>query len=187
MTCTVRALLPIDLPAYKALRDEALRAAPDAFTSDYESSVGRPAQVYASRLGTPESGHFVLGAFDESGALLGSIAVEREQRIKAQHCALVVGMMVAPAAQRRGIATQLIAKCLLFTSENHHLEQLILTVTATNLHVVQMYERAGFVRYGLLPGAIKVDGVYYDKLQMRLDLQALRAAEKSKWPALILY
>jgi RimJ/RimL family protein N-acetyltransferase len=176
MQYLIRALLLTDLPAYKALRDEALRVAPDAFTSDYESSVGRPAQAYASRLGTPESGHFVLGAFDEGGALLGSIALEREQRIKVQHCALVVGMMVAPAAQRRGVATQLIANCLMFTSENHHLEQLILTVTASNLHVVQMYERAGFVRYGLLPQAIKVDGVYYDKLQMRLDLQALRAA-----------
>ena len=45
----IRPLQASDAVAYKALRDEALRSAPDAFTSDYESSVGRSAETTARR------------------------------------------------------------------------------------------------------------------------------------------
>src|SRR5690606_38175759 len=58
----IRPLVATDAVAYKALRDEALRTAPDAFTSDYESSVGRDASEYVARFGTLESGRFFLGA-----------------------------------------------------------------------------------------------------------------------------
>jgi RimJ/RimL family protein N-acetyltransferase len=172
---TIRPLSRADLPAYKALRDEALRTAPDAFTSDYASSINTPAEHYGSRLGTPESGTFVLGAFDEAGNLLGSIALESETRLHKRHCANVVGMMVVPAAQRQGIATDLVAACAYLARANTQLEQLVLTVTASNTHVVRLYERAGYVAYGLLPRAIKVAGVYYDKLHMVLDLRATPA------------
>ena len=46
------------------------------------------------------------------------------------------------------------------------LEQLTLTVTASNPHVVRLYERAGFRAWGLLPRAIVVRGVGYDQLHM---------------------
>jgi RimJ/RimL family protein N-acetyltransferase len=166
----IRLLVHADLPAYKALRDEALRTAPEAFTSDYASSVDTPAEHYAARLGTPESGHFVLGAFNAAGDLLGSIALESERRLHKRHCANVVGMMVAPAAQKQGIAAQLVAVCAILAKANGQLEQLVLTVTASNTHVVRLYERAGYVAYGLQPRAIKVAGAYYDKLHMVLHL-----------------
>lgn len=54
----IRPLVAADALAYKALRDEALRTAPDAFTSDYESSVGRDASEYVARFGALESGQF---------------------------------------------------------------------------------------------------------------------------------
>jgi RimJ/RimL family protein N-acetyltransferase len=175
----IRLLTHADLPAYKALRDEALRTAPDAFTSDYASSVANPAEHYAGRMGTPESGRFVLGAFNAAGDLLGSIALEGEQRLHKRHCASVVGMMVAPTAQKKGIATQLVAACATLAEANCQLEQLVLTVTASNSHVVRLYERAGYVGYGLQPRAIKVAGIYYDKLHMLLDLTARRAQSAS--------
>jgi RimJ/RimL family protein N-acetyltransferase len=170
MVCELRCLLVSDLAAYKALRDEALRAAPDAFTSDYESSVGREAHMYVSRLGTPDEGQFILGAFN-THTLLGCIALEREERVKKRHCANIVSMMVSPSAQRQGIASQLVAQCIRYARSNTILEQLVLTVTASNTHVVRLYERAGFVPYGLLPRAIQVNNMYYDKLHMRLDLR----------------
>jgi RimJ/RimL family protein N-acetyltransferase len=166
----IRLLTHIDLIAYKALRDEALRTAPEAFTSDYASSVNTPADYYAVRLGTPESGHFVLGAFNAAGDLLGSIALEGESRLHKRNCANVVGMMVAPAAQKQGIAADLVAACATLARATGRLEQLVLTVTASNTHVIRLYERAGYVAYGLQPRAIKVAGNYYDKLHMVLHL-----------------
>lgn len=166
----IRPLQASDAVAYKALRDEALRSAPDAFTSDYESSVGRSAESYVGRFGDPASGQFFLGAFDDSGALLGCVGCEREQRTKQRHCAVVVGMMVAPQAQRRGVGQQLVAACIQLARQVPGLTQLVLTVTASNTHVVRLYEQAGFRAWGLLPGAIVVNGVPYDKLHMLLLL-----------------
>ena len=162
----IRPLVATDAIAYKALRDEALRTAPDAFTSDYESSVGRDASEYVARFGSVESGQFFLGAFDAAGQLLGCLGCEREQRVKQRHCAVVVGMMVAPQAQRQGIGQQLVAACVEAASRVPGLTQLVLTVTASNTHVLRLYEQSGFRAWGLLPNAIVVDGVGFDKLHM---------------------
>lgn len=166
----IRPLVAADAAAYKALRDEALRTAPDAFTSDYASSVARPAKDYVARFGPLESGVFFLGAFNTRGELLGCVGCEREQRAKQRHCATVVGMMVAPTAQRRGIGQQLVAACVQAARHVPGLTQLVLTVTASNTHVVRLYEQAGFQAWGLLPQAVMVDNVAYDKLHMRLVL-----------------
>lgn len=172
----IRPLVAEDAVAYKALRDESLRLAPDAFTSDYESAVGRAAQTYVARFGAPPSGQFFLGAFSAAGELLGCVGCEREQRIKQHHCAVVVGMMVSPHAQRQGIGQQLVAACIDEASRVPGLTQLVLTVTASNTHVVRLYEQAGFSAWGLLPNAIVVDGVGYAKLHMvRLLTSSLNA------------
>lgn len=171
-TVRIRALAAADAPAYKALRDEALRTAPDAFTSDHAASVGRPARDYVARFGPLESGTFFLGAFDGAGHLLGCVGCERDARTKVRHMATVVGMMVTPAAQRQGIGRQLVAACVDAARRVPSLTQLALTVTASNPHVVRLYEQAGFRAWGLLPRAVVVDGVGYDKLHMLLVLTA---------------
>ena len=169
----IRFLTEQDLPAYKRLRDSALQDFPDAFTSDYASEHLRIAASYANRITAPDQwGNKLWGAFDESGQLLGSIALEVSAKPQQHHIGSVLGMFVSSAAQRQGIASKLIAYCADFASANGQFDQLILTVTASNRHVVQLYERAGFVRYGLLPRAMSVSGVYHDKLLMRLPLSA---------------
>jgi len=151
---------------YKALRDEALLCAPEAFTSDYATAVQQPAQSYAPRLSMPAAEGFFLGAWDADGSLLGSIGCEREQRAQQRHMATVVAMMVAPRAQLRGIGRQLLQACVARAERIAGLEQLLLTVTAGNTHAVRLYERAGFRPYGLLPRAIVVAGSGHDKLHM---------------------
>lgn len=42
-----------------------------------------------------------------------------------------------------------------------------MSVTASNAHMVRLYERAGFTTYGRLDRAIRVDGRYFDKLLMQ--------------------
>lgn len=166
MTVSIRPLTAADVHQYKRVRDEALYCAPEAFTSDHASSVGRPAGAYAPRFGVPESGHFFLGAFSTAGQLLGCLGSERELLPQQRHSGKLVSMMVAPAAQRRGIGQQLLAACIHQAAQVPGLEQLTLTVTASNQHVVRLYERAGFRAWGLLPRAIVVRGVGYDKLHM---------------------
>jgi ribosomal protein S18 acetylase RimI-like enzyme len=153
-----------------------LQRYPDAFTSDYATERDKPLQAFASRLGTAETGHFILGAFDSHGALLGTIAMERDRDVRRQkrHIAHITAVMVLEAAQGQGIAAKLVARCIETAQANSSIDQLVLTVTASNTHVIRLYERAGFIPYGLLPRAILVQGQFFDKLHMRLDLAALR-------------
>ncbi len=173
---TLRSLESQDLPAFVALRNASLLRYPDAFTSDYTTEKDKPPQAFASRLGDAASGHFVLGAFDGQGQLLGTIAMERDSDVRPQkrHIAHITAVMVAESAQRSGVATHLVKRCVALAQANPSIDQLVLTVTASNTHVVSVYERAGFVRYGLLPRAILVQGQFFDKLHMRMDLTALR-------------
>ena len=166
MTWLIRPLTAADVLPYKSLRDEALECAPESFSSDHAASVNRPASAYAPRFGAPASGHFFLGAFHSAGPLLGCIGCERELLPQQRHSARLVSMMVAPAAQRRGIGLQLLVACIHQAEQVPGLEQLTLTVTASNHHVVRLYESAGFRAWGLLPRAIVVQGAGYDQLHM---------------------
>ena len=171
----VRRLLADDLPAYKRLRDASLADDPTAFTSDAEAESRKPPEGYLSRLGLnlPQGGVFTLGAWrkgGDEGELLGVVSCERDLRIKVRHIGHVVGMMVRRDARGLGIGRQLIAACIAEARRADGLEMLTLSVTASNASALRLYERAGFVRYGSLRHAIKVDGHYHAKDQMVLSL-----------------
>ena len=166
---TIRRLVPADLAAYKALRDEVLAAHPESFTSD--AAPERSPDSYLSRLGLqrPEGGEFTLGAW-QLGQLVGAVSCERDARTKVRHIGHVIGMMVRADTQGLGIGRALLDACIAKARAAHGLVMLTLTVTAGNASAVHLYERAGFVRYGSLPRAILVDGAYHAKDQMTLSL-----------------
>ncbi len=166
---TIRRLVPADLPAYKALRDAALSAFPESFTSD--PAPERPPESYLSRLGLlrPEGGEFTLGAW-RLGRLVGAVSCERDARTKVRHIGHIIGMMVRADAQGAGLGRALLEACIAEARAADGVTMLTLTVTAGNAPAVHLYERAGFVRYGRLPRAIRVDGVDHAKDQMVLEL-----------------
>jgi len=163
----IRRLAAGDLRAYKALRDAALTAHPEAFTSDAPTEGLRRAEDYLPRLGLErnDGGHLLLGAFIGND-LVGAIGLERDARAKVRHVGHVVGMMVRDALQRAGIGRALLDALVAEARRGAGLEMLTLTVTDGNAPAVRLYERAGFERYGALPNAIKVDGRYHAKIQM---------------------
>ena len=166
----VRALTGADLAAYKALRDRMLEAHPDAFTSDAASERAKPAASLAARLGSngPDATRFTLGAFGDA-MLLGAISCECDARPKVRHIGHLIGMMVVGAVRGQGIGRALLDACIA-RARGAGLEMLTLSVTAGNAPASSLYLRAGFVRYGSLPRAIKQGGSYLDKDLMLLDL-----------------
>lgn len=162
----IRPLVPDDLPAYKALRDAMLAAHPAAYTSDAAAERERPSESYLSRLGLDRSdgGHFLLGAFDAAGDLIGAIGCERDPRRKVRHFAHVTAMAVRDDQQRRGIGRALLDACIARSRCAGGIERLTMTVTASNAVALALYETAGFRRYGRLERALKLDdGNYHDK------------------------
>ena len=169
-TARIRPLGAADAPAYKRLRDEALRCAPEAFAANYASARLQPAEAYAPRFGSPLSGTFFLGAFDTRHTLVGCLGCERALPAQQRHSAQLVGMCVAPGAQRQGLGRSLLQHVLMVAARVPGLEQLTLTVTASNTHVVRLYESLGFVAWGLQPRALIVAGQAYDALHMSRPL-----------------
>ncbi len=163
----IRRLMADDLRAYKALRDIALERYPEAFTSDAQTDGHRRAEDYLPRFGLdkPDNGHLTLGAFD-AGRLTGAIGLERDLRAKVRHVGHVIGMMVHPDAQGRGIGGAMLEALIREAREAARLELLTLTVTDGNAAAMLLYERAGFVRFGLLPRALKLGDTYHDKVHM---------------------
>jgi GNAT superfamily N-acetyltransferase len=164
----IRRLTPADVAPYRALRLRALRDHADAFTSSYEEESLRPESAAAQRLADTSSTR-LWGAFVD-GVMAGTVGLDFEQRLKARHKAMVIGMFVAPEFTRRGIARALIEN-LVRDARASQIELLILTVTDGNHGAQQLYLDTGFVSFGIEPRAIRVQNRYFAKNHMYLNLQ----------------
>jgi ribosomal protein S18 acetylase RimI-like enzyme len=168
----IRLLVPGDAAAYKTLRDDMLAAYPDAFTSDAQADLSKPASSYLTRFATSDGdqARFSVGAW-LGPQLVGAISCERDTRLKVQHIARIVGMMVRPEAQGQGIGRGLLRACIAGARAVREIEMLTLSVTSTNGPAIALYEGAGFIRYGQLSRAIKIGDTYFHKDQMVLTFK----------------
>ena len=166
----IRRLCAADAAAYREFRLRAFREHPEAFTSDYEEELHKSLAATAQRLHEAANVQF-WGAFSDApdSALIGLVGLDRETRVKNRHKARVVGMYVAAEHARQGIALALLA-ALISAARASGIELLVLTFTSINSHVERLYRRAGFVPFGVEPGAVKVDNQAYDKTHMYLQL-----------------
>lgn len=165
-TVTIRAATVEDAPANRELRLEALRDYPEAFGSDYESALAKPASFWVDRLktaGTPGSAMAYLAWHRDEP--LGSCGLAVNDGPKTRHSATIVGMYVRPAWRGLGIADGLIAACLDW-ARAHEITIVKLAVVTTNVRAIRCYERCGFRAYGTEPRAIYYDGIYYDEVLM---------------------
>ncbi len=168
MTFAIRRLLPADAPAYRELRLRGLALHPDAFTSSADEERAKPLEWSEARL-APDGSDAVYGAF-AAETLVGVVGVAREARAKNRHKASVFGMFVAPEQRRRGVGSALLARAIAEARAQRGIEQLVLTVTASNASARNLYARHGFGSFGVEPRAIRVDGRYFDKDHMILFL-----------------
>jgi ribosomal protein S18 acetylase RimI-like enzyme len=160
----VRRLVPADADVYRALRLRGLAEHPDAFTSSVEAEAAKPLAVTESRL-APDGPDKVYGAF-VNGSLAGVAGYSREPRAKNRHKAFVFGMYVASEFVRQGIARALLRHVIAEARRDDGLEQLVLTVTDSNVGARRLYESEGFRSFGVEPRAIRVGTRYYDKNHM---------------------
>jgi len=154
---------PADAPAYQALRLRGLRDSPTAFSSSYEEEMGRSAAEVVARV-TPaaDGSKCVFGALVD-GTVGGIAGFMRPLRPKLLHTSELVGMYVAPEQRRRRLGRALVDAVVAHARAQSGVEQIKLGVNATNEPAKGLYRACGFVRYGVEPNAICVDGVYYDE------------------------
>lgn len=160
----VRILGEADAPSYFRLRLEGLTHDPRAF--------GRSADEYraeglerAARKLRPTPNSFTLGAFAD-GKLVGAATLVRHEMRKLRHKADVFAVYVAPHARGRGVGRALMTELIARAREMEGLEQLTLTVSATQDEARRLYAGVGFETFGVEPRALKIGDEYIDEEYM---------------------
>ncbi|KAI2669013.1 GNAT family N-acetyltransferase [Pseudomonas sp. TNT3] len=152
---------------YRALMLEAYDLHPQAFTSSVRERAAMPLSWWESRLSNKLD--VVFGAF-ENGGLAGIVGLAFEPREKARHKVTLFGMYVSGKARQRGLGYTLVQAALTEAQNHQGLRLVQLTATAGNEAAFRLYQRCGFIQYGLEPMAVRVGEDYFDKIHMWREL-----------------
>jgi GNAT superfamily N-acetyltransferase len=163
----IRPLVEADVPAYVVLRRQGLAAEPMAFGASLEDDVtNRPDEIVRGLARAPDLVTFVAVQGD---ALVGCVGVGREGKTKMRHKATVFGTYVDPRVRRQGVAQRLLEAAIAH-ARGLGVSHLHLVVSAGTPEPERLYVRLGFVRWGIEPAALMIDGRALDDHHMVLRL-----------------
>ena len=166
----IRSLTEADAGAYRALMLQAYTLAADAFTSTAQERAAEPLSWWVHRIADPARLCHGFAAFDAGQSMVGTVAIEYSPKPKTLHKALVIGMYVAPAQRRRGLARALLEMAVAHARARPGVLLVQLDVTEGNLSATRLYESVGFEPFGLEPMAIYTGTEFKAKLHMGLRL-----------------
>jgi ribosomal protein S18 acetylase RimI-like enzyme len=168
MTFSVRQLVPDDTETFILLRREALDHEPSAFlASPGDDRALDPAFVRDAFSSTSQA---TFGAF--ASELVGIVGIGRDSHRKAAHKAYVWGLYVKPAQRRNGIGRSLMVAALRFARELDGVTHVHLGVAESNAPARGLYERLGFVSWGIEPDALRIAGKLIAEHHLVLELNA---------------
>lgn len=162
----IRPVQESDAAAFRALRLEALKAHPDAFSSDYAESETRPLEHWQERTRPDPNGSQITFVAESNDGLVGMAGIYRSSALKSHHSSSIWGVYVREAWRGRRIADELVLACVNWAQAQHDVRIVKLCVVTTNIAAIRCYVRCGFAMYGIEPEALAWNGVYYDELLM---------------------
>jgi ribosomal protein S18 acetylase RimI-like enzyme len=163
----LRRLGSADAAQYRALRLAGLRAFPHAFRPSVDEALAQPLSWAEARLA--KAGEYWFGAF-EGAELVGAICLRTQDGAKIRHSASLNALVVDPERQRAGIGGALVAHLIASARALGYLRQITLTVHEGNTAAERLYDRYGFVQFGLEPDAFLHNGTYCAKQHRQLLL-----------------
>lgn len=156
----VRRLSSQEADMFRSIRLESLQQNPEAFGSTFEKELNEPRIYFLERFDrNTQFGGFV------SGELMAIVGFHPLEGPKLSHKGVLWGMYVRPECRGTGLATALVESLIEYARE-HQVEQIQLTVAASNPRALRFYRRMGFSEYGLERNALKYKGIYYDETLM---------------------
>jgi RimJ/RimL family protein N-acetyltransferase len=174
----IRRLDPTLARAYRVLMLEGYRLHPEAFTSSVAEREAQPIAWWEARLTSePRPAQLVLGAFQDS-TLAGVAGLSFETREKIRHKATLFGMYVPTTARGKGLGAQLVRAVLAEAASRPEVKVVQLTVTDGNRHAQRLYERCGFIQFGVEPFAVSLAKGFASKVHMWHDIDAYRDTAK---------
>jgi len=166
----IRFLIGDDASEYWRLRLEALEGDPEAFSSSAQEHRSVPLEEVRKRLGSKKSEQFVVGAVQE-GRIIGTAGFYREKGLKVRHKGRTWGVYVTPAGKGAGVGKRMLQKVLARAAEMEGLEQVLLSVAATQTAAFRLYCSFGFEAFGCEPRALLIGDRFIDEQYLVLRLK----------------
>ncbi len=170
----VRLLTSLDIPAFRALRLDALRLHPESFVPTYEEERSVDGAKVASTFRNDwiKDGNFILGAY-RNGWLVGAIGVKRWPRRKQRHKATIWLLYTHADIRGQGTGRQLLIAAIEQCRCDPEIELVHLSVGRESMTARRLYTSLGFESYGVEPRALKLGEHYYvDVEMMALDVDS---------------
>ncbi|HJW40862.1 MAG TPA: GNAT family N-acetyltransferase [Rhizomicrobium sp.] len=157
----IERLTPAHAEELRDIRLEALRLHPTAFSADPEVEGAFTLEHWRERI---EHRCMFGGRVDGRLAGINAFSLDTYSK-KTAHVATLGAMYVREAARGTGLAGALMTHWLDHAARSGA-EMAVLDVEATNRRAIALYERHGFKILGRKPRSMKVDGIFYDELEM---------------------
>lgn len=172
----LRRLGRADVAAVRAMRLCALEDSPTAFGSTLMEEAQRPQEKLAELI-EPEvdDGSCFFGVFAD-GTMAGIVGFVRRPGERRRHVAELRSVYVLPEFRGRGLGRMLLETVLSHARGVDGMRQIILSVNAANTAARRLYQSLGFVRFGLEPSALLIDGTGHDEEHYILSLDSPRPA-----------
>lgn len=154
----IRVLTKDDLLLWRGIWLEALEKLPETFLTTLEEERAKPEEDVARQLSKGQN----IGLFDGAD-LAAALSVDPEIKPALAHRAWINAFYVRPKWQGTDVAHRLLQAAIAKARSAGYV-QLELFVASDNQHAIRFYERAGFVRHGRLPRAVRLPDRYQDDL-----------------------
>ena len=168
----IRLLTGDDANEYWRLRLEALEGDPEAFSSSPEEHKALSMDEVKRRLGAGNGDFLVAGAFAD-GQLIGTAGFYREKGPKVRHKGRIWGVYVTPKHRGAGVGRKIVELALERGSAIEGIEQVLLSVAATQTAAAALYRSLGFEPFGCEPRALKISDRFIDEEYYILPHQKL--------------
>jgi ribosomal protein S18 acetylase RimI-like enzyme len=158
-----------DAAALWQLRMTALETDPWSFAESVEELQKISVEEYGRRIGCAGVADFVIGAFEDGGAV-GMCGFYRETLVKRRHKGHLWGVFVLPAARGKGLGRALAERTIATAWDLPDLKSIQLTVSVTRDAARRLYRGLGFRVFGVEPRGLGIGGEFVDEEHMILDL-----------------
>src|ERR687894_743776 len=165
---SVVAIAPQDWRDLRAIRLEALRSEPAAYSSSYEETLAWSDDVWRQRLADDRRLQLLARALGRPIGIVGGYLGSDEGD---DSVAVVFGMYVTSEDRGRGVGRLLLTSLIDRLSAFPHISTIRLGVTETQGPARRLYESMGFQIVGKTEEGIVVDGRRYDELIMELRVR----------------
>jgi RimJ/RimL family protein N-acetyltransferase len=156
---SIRRLMPSDASVHRALRIEAISTTPLTFAEELDHALARSVADHAAAL-SREGETSTFGAFF-GGGLIG-IASLTPKRAPCAHIAKLSSVFVGEGHRQAGVAAGLVAAAEA-AARDRGVSRITLAVAIGNEAARRLYERLGYIIYGVEPCAMRLNGVFVDE------------------------